>query len=157
MNAKTSELFGDGFLYFDLLNLQRYLTMLVGLFCSDVISGVDQYYSLVQIAIWLAWLITVIRFSSDGGFWRSAAITTFVPVGALVAIHLMVNQLLGVSSESEVDEMSRLFSDFVDGCLSVPINLPGFTYHKAMKARKEIISKINKTVNKFVLVYSHMS
>ncbi|KAL1192324.1 Abietadienol/abietadienal oxidase [Cardamine amara subsp. amara] len=65
-----------------------------------------------------------------------------------VAIHLMVNQLLGVSTESEVDEMSRLFSDFVDGCLSVPINLPGFTYHKAMKARNEIISKINKTIEK---------
>ncbi|CAA7043119.1 unnamed protein product [Microthlaspi erraticum] len=67
-----------------------------------------------------------------------------------VAIHLMVNQLLGVSSESEVDEMSRLFSDFVDGCLSVPINLPGFTYHKAMKARNEIIRKINKTVDKLL-------
>ncbi|CAN8235078.1 unnamed protein product [Cochlearia groenlandica] len=67
-----------------------------------------------------------------------------------VAIHLMVNQLLGVSSESEVDEMSRLFSDFVDGCLSVPINLPGFTYHKAMKARKEIISKIDKTIEKLL-------
>ncbi|ESQ27853.1 hypothetical protein EUTSA_v10018455mg [Eutrema salsugineum] len=67
-----------------------------------------------------------------------------------VAIHLVVNQLLGVSSESEVDEMSQLFSDFVDGCLSVPINLPGFTYHKAMKARKEIISKINKTIEKLL-------
>ncbi|KAG7586890.1 Cytochrome P450 [Arabidopsis thaliana x Arabidopsis arenosa] len=67
-----------------------------------------------------------------------------------VAIHLMVNQLLGVSSESEVDEMSQLFSDFVDGCLSVPINLPGFTYHKAMKARKEIIRKINKTIEKLL-------
>ncbi|XP_010471395.1 PREDICTED: abietadienol/abietadienal oxidase-like [Camelina sativa] len=65
-----------------------------------------------------------------------------------VAIHLMVNQLLGVSSESEVNEMSQLFSDFVDGCLSVPIDLPGFTYHKAMKARKEIIRKINKTIEK---------
>ncbi|AEE35445.2 putative abieta-7,13-dien-18-ol hydroxylase [Arabidopsis thaliana] len=65
-----------------------------------------------------------------------------------VAIHLMVNQLLGVSSESEVDEMSQLFSDFVDGCLSVPIDLPGFTYNKAMKARKEIIRKINKTIEK---------
>ncbi|CAH2067054.1 unnamed protein product [Thlaspi arvense] len=67
-----------------------------------------------------------------------------------VAIHLMVNQLLGVSSESEVDEMSQLFSDFVDGCLSVPINLPGFTYHKAMKARKEIINKINKRIKKLL-------
>ncbi|KAG7598882.1 Cytochrome P450 superfamily [Arabidopsis suecica] len=65
-----------------------------------------------------------------------------------VAIHLMVNQLLGVSSQSEVNEMSQFFSDFVDGCLSVPINLPGFTYHKAMKARKEIICKINKTIEK---------
>lgn len=50
-----------------------------------------------------------------------------------VAINLMVNQLLGVSSESEVNEMARLFSDFVDGCLSVPINLPGMAYHTGMK------------------------
>lgn len=45
----------------------------------------------------------------------------------------MVSQLLGVSSESEVNEISRLFYDFVDGCLSIPINLPGFAYYTAMK------------------------
>lgn len=50
-----------------------------------------------------------------------------------VAINLMVNQLLGVTSDSEVNEMAQLFSVFVDGCLSVPINLQGFTYHAAMK------------------------
>ncbi|KAI4374447.1 hypothetical protein MLD38_012440 [Melastoma candidum] len=50
-----------------------------------------------------------------------------------VAINLMVNQLLGITSESEINEMSRLFSDFVDGCLSFPINLPFFAYHTAMK------------------------
>ncbi|KAK9266246.1 hypothetical protein L1049_000034 [Liquidambar formosana] len=60
----------------------------------------------------------------------------------------MVNQLLGVSSESEVNEMAQLFSDFVDGCLSVPINLPGFAYHTAMKAREIIIGKINKTIER---------
>ncbi|KAL0318711.1 UNVERIFIED_CONTAM: Abietadienol/abietadienal oxidase [Sesamum angustifolium] len=63
-----------------------------------------------------------------------------------VAINLMVNQLLGLSSESEVNEIAQLFSDFADGCLSVPINLPGFAYHKAMKARESIISKINRTM-----------
>ncbi|XP_027169450.1 abietadienol/abietadienal oxidase [Coffea eugenioides] len=63
-----------------------------------------------------------------------------------VAINLMVNQLLGVSNDSEVNEMAQLFSDFVDGCLSIPINLPGFAYHIAMKARESIISKINKTI-----------
>ncbi|CAN1201114.1 Abietadienol/abietadienal oxidase [Linum perenne] len=65
-----------------------------------------------------------------------------------VAINLMVNQLLGVSPENEVDQMAELFSDFVDGCLSVPINLPGFAYHTAMKAREKITSKINKVVDK---------
>lgn len=50
-----------------------------------------------------------------------------------VAINLMVNQLLGVSSQSEVDQIANSFSDFADGCLSIPINLPGFAYHKAMK------------------------
>lgn len=46
---------------------------------------------------------------------------------------MMVNQLLGVTSEAEVADIANLFSDFVDGCLSVPINFPGFAYHKAMK------------------------
>ena len=45
----------------------------------------------------------------------------------------MVNQLLGVSNESEIDEIAHLFSDFVDGCLSIPVKLPGFSYHTAMK------------------------
>ncbi|PNX84110.1 abietadienol abietadienal oxidase-like protein, partial [Trifolium pratense] len=63
-----------------------------------------------------------------------------------VAINLMVNQLLGVSSESQVNEMAQLFSDFVDGCLSIPINIPGSSYHTAMKAREKIISKINNII-----------
>ncbi|XP_030472408.2 cytochrome P450 720B2 [Syzygium oleosum] len=65
-----------------------------------------------------------------------------------VAINLMVNQLLGMTSESDIDDMARLFSDFVDGCLSLPINLPGFAYHTAMKARSNIVSKINETIAK---------
>ncbi|KAJ6370641.1 hypothetical protein OIU77_001201 [Salix suchowensis] len=65
-----------------------------------------------------------------------------------LAINLMVNQLLGASSETEIDEMAHFFSDFVDGCLSLPINFPGFAFHTAMKAREKIIRKINKTVEK---------
>uniref|UniRef100_A0A7N0V9Z0 Abietadienol/abietadienal oxidase n=1 Tax=Kalanchoe fedtschenkoi TaxID=63787 RepID=A0A7N0V9Z0_KALFE len=65
-----------------------------------------------------------------------------------LAINMMVNQLLGVTSEAEVTEIAHLFSDFVDGCLSVPINLPGFAYHKAMRARETITMKINKTIEK---------
>ncbi|KAG1355172.1 putative Abietadienol/abietadienal oxidase [Cocos nucifera] len=62
----------------------------------------------------------------------------------VVVLQDICRKLLGVSSESEVDEMACLFSDFVDGCLSVPINLPGFAYHTAMKARDTIIRKIKR-------------
>ena len=52
----------------------------------------------------------------------------------------MVNQLLGASSETEIDEMAHFFSDFVDGCLSLPINFPGFAFHTAMKVNSEMLS-----------------
>ncbi|XAR48284.1 Abieta-7,13-dien-18-ol hydroxylase [Bertholletia excelsa] len=65
-----------------------------------------------------------------------------------VAINLMVNQLLGASTQEEVNEMARLFSDFADGCLSLPFNFPGFAYRTAMKAREVIISKINKKIER---------
>ncbi|WCJ34754.1 Cytochrome P450 superfamily protein [Euphorbia peplus] len=63
-----------------------------------------------------------------------------------VAIKLMVNQLMGESTEKEVNEMSQLFSNFVDGCLSIPINFPGFTYYTALQAREKIIKKIKKKI-----------
>lgn len=59
----------------------------------------------------------------------------------------MANQLLGVTSDSEINEMARLFSDFVDGCLSLPINLPGTAYHTAMK-----VKQISYLLN-FFLIY----
>nr|GEU85812.1 abietadienol/abietadienal oxidase [Tanacetum cinerariifolium] len=51
----------------------------------------------------------------------------------------MVNQLLGISSENEVGEIAQLFSDFADGCLSVPVSLPGFAYHTAMNVIDETL------------------
>ncbi|XP_065847282.1 abietadienol/abietadienal oxidase [Euphorbia lathyris] len=65
-----------------------------------------------------------------------------------VAINLMVNQLMGVSTEKEVNEMAELFSNFVDGCLSIPINFPGFTYYTALKAREKIKKKIKKRIER---------
>lgn len=50
-----------------------------------------------------------------------------------MAIELMVTEILGMLSQSDINEMAQLFSDFVDGCISVPINMPGFHYHTAMK------------------------
>ncbi|PKU63325.1 Protein PRD1 [Dendrobium catenatum] len=63
-----------------------------------------------------------------------------------VAINLMINQLMGVSSASEIKEMACKFSDFLDGCIYVPINLGGFTYHTAMKERKGIIAKFKNII-----------
>lgn len=63
-----------------------------------------------------------------------------------LAVSLMGNQLLGVSNEDEVNELSTHFSDLVDGIVSIPINIPGSTYSKAMKARRILMSKISKSL-----------
>lgn len=63
-----------------------------------------------------------------------------------LAVNSMANQLLGVSTEREINEMSTHFSDFVDGVLSIPINISGSAYFKAMKARRILICKISKAI-----------
>ena len=64
-----------------------------------------------------------------------------------MAINLMVNQLLGVSTESEINQMAQLFSDFVDGCLSIPINFPGFAFHTAMKVHDPAFSPFTPSIH----------
>jgi hypothetical protein len=64
----------------------------------------------------------------------------------------MVNQLLGVRSDSEVNEIAQLFSDFVDGCLSIPINLKGFAYHTAMKVTYQNTC-VSTLYRSYVLLY----
>lgn len=73
-----------------------------------------------------------------------------------VAINLMVNQLLGASSEREEDEMARWFSDFVDGCLSLPINFPGFAYHTAMKVKKKSTNISQETISILITLNSRV-
>lgn len=63
-----------------------------------------------------------------------------------LAISLMANQLLGVSGEDEINEMSTHFTDFVYGIISIPINISGSAYFKAMKARSILISKISEAI-----------
>ncbi|GLJ35428.1 hypothetical protein SUGI_0712460 [Cryptomeria japonica] len=65
-----------------------------------------------------------------------------------LAISLMANQLLGISTEEEINEMAPVFCDFVEGIISFPIKMPGFAYFKAMKARRVLISKICEIIDK---------
>ncbi|KAL5554471.1 hypothetical protein UlMin_041872 [Ulmus minor] len=69
-----------------------------------------------------------------------------------VAINLMVNQLLGVTGKSEINEMAQLFSDFVDGCLSLPINFLGTAYHTAMKDEQESL-RVNSCGEEILLTW----
>ncbi|KAH9289981.1 hypothetical protein KI387_034098, partial [Taxus chinensis] len=65
-----------------------------------------------------------------------------------LAISLMANQLLGISTEDEINEMAPIFCDFVGGIISLPIKIPGFAYFKAMKARRALIGKIREIIDK---------
>ncbi|KAH9326627.1 hypothetical protein KI387_006805, partial [Taxus chinensis] len=65
-----------------------------------------------------------------------------------LAISLMANQLLGISTEDEINEMAPIFCAFVGGIISLPIKISGFTYLKAMKARRALIGKICEIIDK---------
>ncbi|XP_021903947.1 abietadienol/abietadienal oxidase [Carica papaya] len=80
---------------------------------------------------------------------RDSQVILLQDVCRKATINLMVNQLLGVYSESEINEMAQLFSDFVDGCLSVPVNIPGFAYHAAMKEEHDNL-KVDSSTDKML-------
>ncbi|KAL6963618.1 hypothetical protein U1Q18_042528 [Sarracenia purpurea var. burkii] len=50
-----------------------------------------------------------------------------------------LNQMFGYDSEKSTDNLSEKFADFVHGLMSIPLNIPGTTYHKCLKNQEEIL------------------
>ena len=44
-----------------------------------------------------------------------------------------LKQMFGYDSEKSVNYLSEKFVDFVHGLMSLPLNVPGTTYHKCLK------------------------
>nr|ADR78280.1 CYP720B8 [Picea sitchensis] len=61
-------------------------------------------------------------------------------------INLMAKQLLDLSSAEETSEIRKLFIDFGNASVALPIKIPGSTYFNGIKARELLIKKILETM-----------
>ncbi|XP_008448712.2 beta-amyrin 11-oxidase-like isoform X1 [Cucumis melo] len=58
------------------------------------------------------------------------------------------NIFMGSSSiDSSIGEIEALFAQIALGFISLPINFPGFSFHKSLKARKELLSLLQSIIN----------
>lgn len=79
--------------------------------------------------------------------WKGKDTLVFVDQTRKVTYNVMVKQLLGLDATDAVAiEMFRDFETFVTGFFSVPINLPGMAFAKAVQARKNIWEKHKKII-----------
>jgi ent-kaurenoic acid hydroxylase len=55
-----------------------------------------------------------------------------------VSFKAIIHVFMGSNNENIIKNIGSSFNDLSNGMYSLPINAPGFTYHKALKARKKI-------------------
>ncbi|XP_030471091.2 ent-kaurenoic acid oxidase 2-like [Syzygium oleosum] len=65
-----------------------------------------------------------------------------------VTYTVITNILFGVNVDYDVQMMERLFYDLAQGLISIPINLPGRTFHKALKARRKLVKILQANLDK---------
>ncbi|KAL3685963.1 hypothetical protein R1sor_003985 [Riccia sorocarpa] len=64
----------------------------------------------------------------------------------LFTFSIMCNLLMSLEEGPEMETFLKHFVKWTNGLLSLPINLPGFTYYKALEARKHIYQIIEEYV-----------
>ncbi|KAI8532117.1 hypothetical protein RHMOL_Rhmol11G0188500 [Rhododendron molle] len=57
-----------------------------------------------------------------------------------------LKQMFGYDSENSPEKLSDKFANFVHGLMSLPLNIPGTTYHKCLKDQKEVLSMMRGIV-----------
>ncbi|KAL3153515.1 hypothetical protein ABBQ38_011847 [Trebouxia sp. C0009 RCD-2024] len=67
-----------------------------------------------------------------------------------VATEMILGFEPSATSDDRVARLQSRFNDWVEGLLSLPINLPGFTFHKAMQARKVILAEYHDNITRLV-------
>ncbi|XP_041027063.1 beta-amyrin 11-oxidase-like [Juglans microcarpa x Juglans regia] len=60
---------------------------------------------------------------------------------------VMTHIFMGSVNDSTFWTKQDLFADYIDGMVSPVIDLPGFPFHKALKARKELVKLLQSVLN----------
>ncbi|XP_027336882.1 beta-amyrin 11-oxidase-like [Abrus precatorius] len=64
-----------------------------------------------------------------------------------ISFQVIVNVFLGSKNQDILEKIGNLFSIMFDAVLSVPVNAPGFAFHKALKARKKLAKVVRCVVD----------
>ncbi|XP_027336886.1 beta-amyrin 11-oxidase-like [Abrus precatorius] len=64
-----------------------------------------------------------------------------------ISFKVIIHIFLGSYNEGIVTKVGDLFTVLFDGLFSVPINAPGFTFNKALKARKKLVKIIQSVLD----------
>ncbi|CAK8560066.1 unnamed protein product [Lathyrus sativus] len=64
-----------------------------------------------------------------------------------VSFTAIVHVFMGSCNHNVVKKIESLFEDLMNGLNSLPINVPGFTFHKALKAQEKIVKILEPVVS----------
>ncbi|KAA8544333.1 hypothetical protein F0562_022345 [Nyssa sinensis] len=82
------------------------------------------------------------------GSWSTQE-STEVKSGAIaMTINFAARQLFSDDTENAPVKLSDLFSDFVDGLMSFPVNIPGTAHHRCLKNHQKVLDMMRDVVQK---------
>lgn len=70
--------------------------------------------------------------------WNGESVVRLFPLTKLLTFSCVCNLFLGLEDGEEVQGFLKLFKIVLSGSLSIPLDLPGTRYHRAMTARSDI-------------------
>ncbi len=78
--------------------------------------------------------------------WTAAGDVTVLPALQALVFEIIVTLLLGEGAGVDIPYLSRLFRAWTAGIATLPIDLPFTTYHRALKAKDELLRAIDAIV-----------
>ncbi|KAH9293913.1 hypothetical protein KI387_040884, partial [Taxus chinensis] len=63
-----------------------------------------------------------------------------------IVLNLMAKKLLDLPPSEEMGDIYKAFDDFVGAVLSFPLNIPGTTYARGIRARGILLKRIHKCI-----------
>ncbi|KAJ4723894.1 putative Cytochrome P450 [Melia azedarach] len=79
-------------------------------------------------------------------YWESKQQVKVQPLAETFSFTLACRLILSIREAETVEELEKLFNSFVSGLISLPINLPGTRYNRALKASKELLKKVEAMI-----------
>ncbi|KZV15635.1 3-epi-6-deoxocathasterone 23-monooxygenase [Dorcoceras hygrometricum] len=65
-----------------------------------------------------------------------------------VTFEVLVRVLLSIEPGEEMNSLKREFEEFIKGLICLPINFPGTTLYKSLKAKKRLLDMVNKVIER---------